>query len=279
MKLGDDFSRIVLLGDIHGRYDLLIEALRATGLWQGVWTGEDSLLLQTGDLIDRGPQGFCCMDLLMSLSDQAAQAGGRAVSVLGNHELMALAAASGDPNGQTMWRRNGNQALVTEYWETSAQRGDLPSMEGFYHLFTPAGVYGQWILGRPALVKTPAFLMTHAGLTLDMDLGFFLGRVDETLSNIPDSAYLLTKPDDPVWGRGGPFWTRSLHPGAIEETCLREGVEFQVVGHTPGFGARGSVLNVDAGMVYSGQWRAAVWEQGEWWEYSWEGSPRPLDWD
>ena len=280
MRLGDDFSRVVILGDVHGRADLLRQALAATSLYDnGLWTGGRTLLLQAGDLIDRGPRGLECMDLFMSLSDQARQAGGLAVSVLGNHELMALSSASGDPMARAMWSRNGCQALFSEYRERCRLRGEAAEPESFYEMFSPSGPYGQWMLGRPALVKTPEFILTHAGLTLEAEWERLLAEIDETLEALPDTGYRLTELRDPLFGRDGPFWTRQLDPQAVEAVCRREGVKFQVIGHTPGFGASGRVLNVDAGMVYFGIWRAAAWEDGRWWVYGEGSEPSPLGWD
>jgi hypothetical protein len=43
-----------------------------------------------GDLLDRGPKPREVMDLMMALEKEAPQAGGRVVSLLGNHEVMNI---------------------------------------------------------------------------------------------------------------------------------------------------------------------------------------------
>jgi DNA repair exonuclease SbcCD nuclease subunit len=54
------------------------------------WTGKRTVLVQTGDILDRGPDSRKAIDLLRRLERDAQRAGGRVVSLLGNHELMRL---------------------------------------------------------------------------------------------------------------------------------------------------------------------------------------------
>ncbi len=48
-------GRTVAIGDIHGAYGELVEILRTTGLVDDklTWSGDDTTLVQTGDLTDR----------------------------------------------------------------------------------------------------------------------------------------------------------------------------------------------------------------------------------
>jgi hypothetical protein len=46
--------------------------------------------VQTGDVLDRGPDSRKVLDLLRRLEGEAARAGGRVYALLGNHELMRL---------------------------------------------------------------------------------------------------------------------------------------------------------------------------------------------
>ena len=57
---------------------------------QNHWTGGKTTFVQTGDLLDRGPKPREVMDLMMALEKEASQAGGRVVSLLGNHEMMNI---------------------------------------------------------------------------------------------------------------------------------------------------------------------------------------------
>src|SRR5207302_701313 len=85
-------ERVVSIGDVHGGYDQLFTVLKSGGLIddQGNWTGGKTHLVQTGDVLDRGPDSRKAMDLLMRLEKQAADAGGFLHALIGNHEAMNI---------------------------------------------------------------------------------------------------------------------------------------------------------------------------------------------
>ena len=83
---------VVAIGDVHGDFDDFATILQRAGLIdaQHHWTGDQTTLVQVGDLLDRGPKPREVMDLLISLEKEAPKAGGRVVSLLGNHEMMNI---------------------------------------------------------------------------------------------------------------------------------------------------------------------------------------------
>lgn len=52
------------------------------------WTAGSTILVQTGDIVDRGTYAWDIYRLMQSLRSEASNAGGRVVSILGNHEVM-----------------------------------------------------------------------------------------------------------------------------------------------------------------------------------------------
>jgi hypothetical protein len=91
-------QRVVAIGDVHGDFPQLLNALLVAGVVaeegeddQGrafVWTGGDhTILVQIGDILDRGPHELQCWQLLVELSRQAHTAGGKVIKLFGNHEL------------------------------------------------------------------------------------------------------------------------------------------------------------------------------------------------
>ncbi|GAA6060685.1 hypothetical protein JCM10212_005067 [Sporobolomyces blumeae] len=82
--------RIVAVGDIHGDYPALTAILRKARLvdLKGQWIGGDTVLVQTGDIVDRGADTIACYRFMQTLRPQAEKAGGAVVSLLGNHEIM-----------------------------------------------------------------------------------------------------------------------------------------------------------------------------------------------
>jgi hypothetical protein len=85
-------TRVIAVGDVHGEYDVLQRILLHAKLADssGHWTGGNAILVQTGDVIDRGPKSLESVDLIRSLQEQAIRSGGKVVRLLGNHELMLL---------------------------------------------------------------------------------------------------------------------------------------------------------------------------------------------
>src|SRR5262249_24293466 len=85
-------ERVVAIADIHGDLDAFVGILqRAQLIDPGKhWAGGRAILVQIGDLLDRGPKVRDVMDLLMSLQREAQRQGGRVVVLMGNHEAMNL---------------------------------------------------------------------------------------------------------------------------------------------------------------------------------------------
>lgn len=95
-------SKRFVLGDIHGRYDYLLQVLKKSG-----FDYENDLLIQVGDVVDRGPEPFKCMDELMKIKNR--------VFLIGNHDASFLTFVAenidflGDANGTAetiaAWRK------------------------------------------------------------------------------------------------------------------------------------------------------------------------------
>jgi len=120
---------LVLVGDVHGELAAL-EALLArpeldpTG--DGSFGGRTLCFL--GDLVDRGPDSPGVLRLVRGLIDR-----GRAVSLLGNHELNLLRQER-DPKGDNRWFRGetrrlpGGELLPERRAESDSERSELLDM-------------------------------------------------------------------------------------------------------------------------------------------------------
>ncbi|ORX72572.1 Metallo-dependent phosphatase [Anaeromyces robustus] len=82
------YKRIVAVGDIHGDYNQLVSILRNAKLInkKNKWIGYDSILVQMGDLVDRGSDTKKVLDLMIDIREQAKRKGGKVNVILGNHE-------------------------------------------------------------------------------------------------------------------------------------------------------------------------------------------------
>ena len=85
-------TRRVIVGDVHGALDSLTAILVHAGVMDrtGAWSAGETILIQTGDVIDRGPDSIGAVALLRGLQAQAIAHRSRVVRVCGNHELMLL---------------------------------------------------------------------------------------------------------------------------------------------------------------------------------------------
>ncbi|KAL8431356.1 hypothetical protein ACSSS7_005322 [Eimeria intestinalis] len=84
-------GRVVAVGDLHGDAEnalLLLDALGVADKNTKKWKGGDTLLVQTGDIVDRGPDGKVLYDLFEDWKRQAQESGGKVVTLLGNHDAM-----------------------------------------------------------------------------------------------------------------------------------------------------------------------------------------------
>uniref|UniRef100_A0A5B7BVF8 Calcineurin-like phosphoesterase domain-containing protein n=1 Tax=Davidia involucrata TaxID=16924 RepID=A0A5B7BVF8_DAVIN len=84
--------RIVAVGDLHGDLSQARCALEMAGVLssdgQDLWTGGETVLIQLGDILDRGEDEIAILSLLRSLDIQAKAKGGAVFQVNGNHETM-----------------------------------------------------------------------------------------------------------------------------------------------------------------------------------------------
>ena len=246
-----------VVGDVHGAHDKLRALLLEAGLTDalGHWTGGAAQLVFLGDYVDRGPDGLGVLRLVQSLEEQAPAAGGEVTALLGNHEVMLLAAAlfrEQDPRDRfgffDYWRSNGGQLTDLE----RLAPGDLA-----------------WLRARPLLAHAQGWLLLHA------DSPFYLGLGSDPQEVNDRVAELLLSPEPGSWAAFANAFVDRLKfagdDGTAQARRLLEtyGGERLVHGHTPtplllqGSGqdlpegptvpvlyADGLCLAVDSGMAY-----------------------------
>ncbi|MBT8136174.1 MAG: metallophosphoesterase [Gammaproteobacteria bacterium] len=175
-------EHVVAFADVHGAYDELVMLLRRTGVIDenNAWSGGNTHVVSTGDLVDRGADSRKVMDLLMRLQSEAQQAGGRMHVLLGNHEVMNLtgdlryvssreylAFADAEPAGV---RESALADFVAANMtdpalaEAEFDRLHPPGYFGHRAAFSPDGYYGGWLLGLPLLIVIDRTAFTHGGL-------------------------------------------------------------------------------------------------------------------
>jgi len=171
-------QRLVAIGDIHGNLTLLLTMLIESKIidrpiddaWIDNhqlllpmihWIAADTILVQVGDILDRGYQEETCIKILCKLGRQARQHGGRVICLWGNHE--ALAAHSFAKSGRSLMPNN---RMIACNWMSgwNSREGMHQPTRAF--MFRPGG-----LLARPFLsnlkvaVKVGRTVLVHGGLT------------------------------------------------------------------------------------------------------------------
>lgn len=132
-------SRTYAIADLHGRYDLLIQALNTIFRRPGGGT-----VITLGDYIDRGSQSRQVIEHLMTLRE-APQAGWKVICLKGNHEDMMVETID-KPLDIGWWVGNGGAQTLVSYGgkvppEHLAWAKDLPTIHADQHrVFVHAGV-------------------------------------------------------------------------------------------------------------------------------------------
>ena len=88
-KSSKKVKKVFIIGDVHGEYHGFAAVLIHAKLMNPEleWTGKHNVLVQIGDIIDRGFYPIQADRLLDVLQKEARKAGGKVVRLVGNHEL------------------------------------------------------------------------------------------------------------------------------------------------------------------------------------------------
>jgi hypothetical protein len=205
--------RVVAVGDVHGSFDGLVSILQAAGLIDedSRWVGGDAVLVQTGDLLDRGPEVRQVMDLLMRLQTEAAAAGGTVHCLIGNDEAMNLVGILRDVSSEVYsafadesseWRREKAWKAQKTVMRKRAKRSnvELPNLDDaikqrwmsafplgaleYVDALSSSGLYGSWLRSFPIAVVVDDTLFVHGGLgsaTLNLDVDQLNSRLADEL--------------------------------------------------------------------------------------------------
>jgi len=283
-------ERVVAVGDVHGAYDQFVGILRAAGLLdaRARWSGGRAILVQTGDILDRGPDSRKVLDLLRRLERDAARAGGRVHALLGNHELMRMTwdwrfVAAGELDAfrtsDSVDLRERALAVVAAEAARRAREEERTFDEaafreqflkeiplGFIEMrqaFAPTGEEGKWLRERPAVVKINGILFLHGGIHADtaalgcQGINEAVRRDVEVVNPTADQvlAMLSSRETGPLWYRGLAEEPDPAFAPQVTNILAVLGARAIVIGHTVAAGFRiatrfdGRVIQIDTGML------------------------------
>ena len=113
--------RAYVIGDIHGRLDLLDALLGNIHRELDERPPRQALLAFVGDLIDRGPSSAQVVERLRTYR----RAGVRTMFILGNHEEVLLRILGGDSGLIAKWRQFGGSECLQSYGVEPGQLANL----------------------------------------------------------------------------------------------------------------------------------------------------------
>lgn len=210
-------ERLVAIGDVHGDLAATRRVLRLAGILDGndKWVGGATVVVQTGDVLDRGDDEGEIIALFERLEVDSAAAGGRFIWLLGNHELM---------NGA------GDFRYVTPNGMADFDTGS-GGEAGRRAAFLPGGAMAT-ILGRQRTsIIVGDIVFAHAGFRSEW------AENAETMSG-EDACWLLGGDAKPraLLDSESPVWTRVFGYEApcklVAESLAALGAKRMVVGHT-----------------------------------------------
>jgi Calcineurin-like phosphoesterase len=224
---------VFAISDPHGDPERLAGALAAAKLIDGAttpadrvkWTGGRSVLVVTGDLIDKWAKSLEVIALLRGLQSDAATQGGRVIITMGNHEAEFLA----DPLGKK-----------TKEFSSELRAAGMDPVE----VANCVGDIGQFFCGLPISARVNDWFFSHGGntnnrtiaeLAADIEAGIRTeGFATEEL--VGDESILEARLNDD--GPAGLPWFRAGKSGTDPQKLLAEyarklGVRHLVQGHQP----------------------------------------------
>ncbi|MYG19448.1 MAG: hypothetical protein F4208_07760 [Gemmatimonadales bacterium] len=234
---------VFVFGDVHGEFDRVLWLLRLADLIDAElrWSGGGAAVAFLGDLFDRGEDVTRLLWFVYGLEREAQAAGGRVITLLGNHEAMVL---------------TGDLRYLAPKEAMIADRHGMP----YETMFDPErSILGRWIAAKPGLVRLDDVLLAHGGVS-PAYVDYSLQEYQDTLATFiaeplftrwRDEAFLLefareTRLDsaqvyrryDFFFGSESALWYRDLVlsdtlGGHLDAVLERFGARTHVVGHTP----------------------------------------------
>jgi len=128
--------KVLAIGDVHGCYYTFRE------LVEKYWNPEKEILVQLGDLVNRGNHSLKCLAYAKKLK---ANHPDRVVFLKGNHEYDLLQYLKGKPN--LKWLRGGGEELIQKIFESGTAYRDI----------------ADWVDHLPHSWENDVVFLSHAG--------------------------------------------------------------------------------------------------------------------
>lgn len=254
-------ERIVAIGDLHGDLEATRRVLRLAGAIdeRDHWAGGKLVVVQTGDLIDRGDGDRDVLELVERLVTEAKAAGGEFVSVLGNHEIMnvSLDFRYVTPGGFSAFRNVAAPRATTSSSADGSHgapssasaraSGSSEVSRGRGTAFSPGGPFAVRLADKPLFVKVGDNVFVHGGV-LPKHVDYGLDKMNDEihawmLGKRPEPPAVVVADDGPIWTRAYSNSERAAPCPLLTEALTKLGAKRMIVGHTPQQGGITSACN------------------------------------
>lgn len=222
----DNVSKIAVLSDLHGQYDLTTDILKVNEVIDENlnWSFGNGHLVILGDVFDRGDEVTELLWFIFYLEKQAEISGGKVHFLLGNHEYMTM---RNDLRYMNKKYRFASYLLKTPYSE----------------LYSTHTLLGRWLRSKSTILKINDNLFVHAGISnLFIDEGYDL---EETNQFMRQSLFQDEKVNERAWDSiygkyyddAGPIWYRGyfnpeFKKSEINRVLRKVDANHIIVGHT-----------------------------------------------
>ena len=139
-----------VIGDLHGRYDLLSAGLSKIGEHTRANEGEHKIIY-LGDYIDRGPDSKKIIDTLMALNTDTV------ICLQGNHEAMAVESILRSLQPE-WWLGNGGASTLISYGHP-----EVRSFDEIMYSYVPQE-HVKWMASLPLFYEAEKQVFVHAGI-------------------------------------------------------------------------------------------------------------------
>jgi serine/threonine protein phosphatase 1 len=131
-------EQLLVVGDVHGCYQTFRTLIAQH------WRPQDEILVQVGDLIDRGNYSPECVATARSLNERFPS---RAIFLKGNHEFECV--LYHEKRSNPGWLNQGGRETLQQYKITGrSMEGDIP-----------------WFKNLPLIYENDHVMVSHAGVT------------------------------------------------------------------------------------------------------------------
>ena len=237
---------IIAIGDLHADLDAAKNTFHMANITNemGKWTRENVIVVQTGDLTDRGPDGLETLQWITELEKQAPKYNSSFHVLIGNHEAMNIV---GD------WRY--------------VSREDVAGFGGAAvrkKAFSKDGEWRDWILQHDAVVEVQGNVFVHGGVSPTY-------AKEASLLSAEVVNALRTGTDDPILRGEGPLWYRgyflndeAIACAEVEQVLRQMNAQRMIMGHTTQRSGKiisrckGKIVGIDTGVSshYGGNYSA-----------------------